>query len=59
MTDDPEKDFELNDDDIAQEIESHPCCEICGERIDQESAVKLENYGYVCDSCLENSREEL
>lgn len=38
---------------------NNPCCEICGERIEQDDAVCIPKYGYVCDSCLENSREEL
>ena len=38
---------------------NNPCCEICGERIEQEDAVYIPNYGYVCDACLEDSRRGL
>lgn len=58
-TDNPEHDFELDDSDREEELESHPCCEICGERIDQTDAVRIPNYGFVCDCCLVNSREDL
>ena len=44
----PEKDYSEN-----------PCCEMCGEAIEQEEAVYIPNYGYVCDGCLEDSRREL
>ena len=44
----PEKDYSEN-----------PCCEMCGEAIEQEEAVYIPNYGYVCDGCLEDSRRGL
>ena len=59
ITDDPLHDFQMQDSENEEILESHPCCEICGERIDQEDAVMIPNYGYVCDGCLESNREDI
>ena len=37
----------------------NPCCEICGEVIEQNSAVYIPKFGFICDGCIEDCREEL
>ena len=54
-TDDPVADFEKYDRDCEQWRSSLPECACCGEHIQQESAVKLDDEWF-CDDCLNSAR---
>lgn len=54
-TDDPIADFNNWDREREKQKERLPCCEKCGEPIDQEDAVHLGDEWY-CDDCLYKSR---
>lgn len=54
-TDDPISDFNKWDDDRERRLEQLPCCECCGEHIQQEDAVKLGDEWF-CDDCLRDAR---
>lgn len=53
---DPIDDFERWDDEQSRMLERLPKCERCGEPIQQESAVRIDN-DYYCDECLAEMRE--
>ena len=54
-SDDPLKDFERWDAAREEELESLPHCVCCGEPIQQDTAVFLDNEWY-CDECLKSFR---
>jgi len=54
-TDDPLRDFDRWDADHAAWLEKRPVCEKCGEHIQQDMAVFLDDNWY-CDDCLRNAR---
>ena len=54
-TDDPVADFNRWDGEQERRLEQLPCCEECGERIQQEDAVRLNGKWY-CDECLREFR---
>ncbi len=54
-TDNPVADFENHDRDQEKRLRQLPCCEECGEHIQQECAVLLHGEWY-CDDCLREAR---
>jgi len=54
-TDDPLRDFDRWDADHAAWLEKRPVCEKCGEHIQQDYAVCIDDHWY-CDACLDESR---
>lgn len=46
--------WEAYDNMMQTRLERRPCCELCGQHIQQEYAVML-NDGYYCDRCLEDA----
>lgn len=57
-TDDPVADFDKWDAEREKWREQLPCCEECGEHIQQEDAVLLDGKWY-CDCCLKEARTEI
>ena len=55
-SDDPVRDFERHDREQARRLARLPLCQICGEPIQQEFAVRI-NYAWFCDRCLDEARE--
>jgi len=54
-TDDPISDFKNHDIDQQRKLERLPVCNCCGEHIQQDMAVFLDDNWY-CDDCLRNAR---
>lgn len=57
-TDDPVADFERHDREQARWLNSLPTCQRCGDAIQQERAVCIDDFWY-CDECLEHYRREV
>lgn len=57
-TDDPIADFNHWDMERERRREQLPCCEECGEHIQQEDAVYLDDKWY-CDDCLKKARKTI
>jgi formylmethanofuran dehydrogenase subunit E len=57
-TNDPVADFHRWDDEREERLLKLPCCEKCGEHIQQEDAVRLGDEWY-CDECLKEARKTI
>lgn len=55
-SDDPLRDFERHDAKQTAKQNELPKCEYCGEPIQQDDAVRINN-GFICDDCLNSMRE--
>lgn len=42
-----------------RQLESLPKCFHCGEPVQQDMAVYLEGFGYLCDDCIKNNMTEV
>lgn len=40
-------------------LERRPRCFHCGEPVQQEMAVNLRDYGWLCEECIKNNTEEV
>ncbi len=58
FTDDPIADFERYDAEQQEQLDKLPKCVECGEPIQQEFAVCI-NDDWICDDCLEMFRKEV
>lgn len=48
--------WEAHDSEQERRLARRPKCSVCGEYIQDESAVHIGNY-WICDDCIENNRE--
>lgn len=51
ITDDPVRDAQAADDDFQRWLKTRPICEWCGEPIQEDCALELED-GYMCAQCM-------
>ena len=56
LTDDPIRDYARYDYEQAEKEKKFPICSLCGERIYEEKAVKLDGE-FICDDCIEDMKE--
>lgn len=59
FTDDPESDFLRHDWEQEEWLESRPLCEVCGERIQDETAFYLDQFGWICEDCIKHSERHI
>lgn len=57
-TDDPIADFNRYDREQSKLLEQLPTCQRCGNAIQQESAVCIDDFWY-CDECIEHYRKDV
>lgn len=55
-SDDPARDYDRYCNEQDRKLERRPCCCLCGEHIQEDSAVYLDGQWY-CDDCLEDARK--
>lgn len=58
LSDDPALDFARYDAEQARRLAKLPTCQCCGEAIQQEYAVCIDDFWF-CDECLEHYRREV
>ena len=51
--------WEAHDREQSKKLERLPKCFCCGEPIQQEMAVCLDGFGYLCDDCIKNNMEDV
>ena len=56
FSDNPDRDFDRWDMERERRLARRPCCDMCGARIKEETAIRLRGH-WICESCIENSRE--
>lgn len=57
FTDDPVADFERHDAYMSRMLDRLPVCDLCRERIQQDTAVVFCG-SWICDHCLDSMRED-
>lgn len=55
----PVDDFLAHDQEQEAWLRKRPKCQICGDHIQEESAHYIDGFGWICDSCLRDSRKDI
>lgn len=58
LTGDPAHDAYMRDMEYEQWLQTRPICSVCGERIEDEKAVKIKG-AYICMGCVSDNTEYL